>query len=107
MARVIEVEATLEQVLEFIEDCERIEATFDGSTPTEATRDVLKEVKATWEPLANGPGQRLSGAGLYGHLLEAIHRLPRLNQQRGEWFNSLYDARGSADYAASMRPDTE
>lgn len=107
MARVIEVEATKEQVLAFIVDCERVEATFKGSTPTEATREALKEVKARWEPLANGPGPRLSGAGLYGHFLEAIQRLPRLNQPRGEWFYALEDARSTAAYAASMPPDSE
>lgn len=93
--RIEEYEATREQVLEFVADCEKVSATFNAQgVPSESTRELIGWLREKWDAQAKSRGRELSRGGRYG-AKEAILRLPRLTRPR-EWGDDLYSAEDTA-----------
>lgn len=101
MATVTEYQATREQVVEFRADVERVMRSFDQSrreaVPGSDTKELIRELRAKWDEQRQARGRRMAGGGVYGHLYEAIIRLPRLTEPK-KWHSSLYDALASAPF---------
>lgn len=101
MSKVVEYEATKEQVIEFIADCDKAMESFDCSG-TQAisdpeARELITRIREKWDNQRKSRGREMSAGGLYGALYEAILRLPRLNRP-ATWFEALSDARATAPY---------
>lgn len=98
MSRVVEYEATKEQVIEFRADCDKVMDSFDDrGRPGPETKEMIRQLRAKWDPARKTRGRQMSGVGLYGDLYEAILRLPRLSEPT-KWHDALYLACSTAPF---------